>query len=633
MSGEYQDQVDVLICGGGPVGLLIAYCLARYGGVSTCVVEQHERTKQTAYGRAAMIAPRSLEILDQLDLADALGQMGFVVRGQVSYKNGERVESLTAASSNVKDTFFDYLLLCRQRYTEDVIRDGYSKCNAGSVHYGARLVDFDVGGGDGDFAVKSVVETTDKGTISIRSKYIIGADGGRSKVRELAGIQFEGEKSNRHWIRIDGIVETDMPEARRGICGIESQSHGSILWACLDHGVTRVGFALPTKLWDEIGASISREDVIREAQKALQPFTLEFKTVDWWTVYSVGQRLAAEYRKDERVFLAGDAAHTHSSGAAQGMNTGLHDAVNLSWKLAGRINGWLTEKALDTYADERRPVARQIIEQDKIISVLTGGEIPEQLKGNSDANAHELLTETYKKNASLNTGLGITYPIDDLTIVTPTTKISQRIQPGERAPDVLVQRPGLRIPLRLHSVTKNRGKFTILLFCGDPLHTRSSGRNFRAYLDGPTSFLLYPVDIFQAVTIISGTNNNNNNHDNNNNNDVNESGSPDERLGFARFGDAFYDVDGLAHERYGIPASQGAVVVTRPDGTIGTVCEIGDGDSLSRYFDRFVAVGKGVAVSRGREFGECKPSSRIGEVDLVREEVSDGDKRVVFETA
>lgn len=78
------DKVDVLIRGGGPVGLLIGYCLARYG-ISTYVIEQHERAKQTRYGRAAMIAPCTLEMLDQLDLADAWGQIGFVVCGQASY--------------------------------------------------------------------------------------------------------------------------------------------------------------------------------------------------------------------------------------------------------------------------------------------------------------------------------------------------------------------------------------------------------------------------------------------------------------------------------------------------------------------------------------------------------------------
>lgn len=613
MKEKSDKKVDVLICGGGPVGLLIAYCLARHGGVTSYVVEQHERIKQIAYGRAAMIAPRTLEMLDQLDLADTLGQIGFVMRRQVAYKNGERVQDLGVTFADLYDTFFDHVLLCRQRYTEDVIRDGYSKCSGGTIHYGERLVDFAIEGIDEKYAVKSTVETQEKDLISIRSRYIIGADGSRSMVRELAGIAFEGEKTNRHWIRIDGIVETNMPEARIGLCGIESPSHGSILWACLDHGVTRVGFALPEKIWEEVGANITQGDVIREAQKALQPFTLEFKTVDWWTMYSVGQRLVSEYRKNDRIFLAGDAAHTHSSGAAQGMNTGLHDAVNLAWKLAGFINGWLSEEVLDTYAAERRPIAQRVIEQDKTITVLTEGKIPEQFKGYSQADARKLLTDTFKKNASLNTGLGITYPADDLTVTTSNSTVTQKIQPGQRTRDVLVQRPGLRIPLRLHSVTKNHGKFTIMLFCGDPSHTQRSSKKFREYLDGPTSILRYPADFIQGVTIIVGGN---------------EAGSPDERLGTSCFGNAFYDVDGLAHERYGIPTSKGAVVVARPDGTIGIICALEDGAGVSRYFERFMAVEKEIGLN-GKHGSDVEPDSQAaGEVDLEGEETQENMREV-----
>jgi len=609
------DEVDVLICGGGPVGLLIGYCLARYG-ISTHVIEEHERAKQTRYGRAAMIAPRTLEMLDQLDLADALGQIGFVVRGQVSYKNGERAESLTAASSNITDTFFDYLLLCRQRYTEDVIRDGYAGCSHREVHNGAKLVDFSINEG-GSFPVTSTIETQDKGQSIIQSKFIIGADGGRSKVRELAGIPFEGERSSRNWIRIDGIVETNMPEARGGICGIESKSHGSVLWACLDHGVTRVGFALPHKLWEELGANITQDDVIQEAKKALHPFSLEFKTVDWWTVYSVGQRLAAKYRARDRVFIAGDAGHTHSSGAAQGMNTGLHDAVNLSWKLAGHINGWLAEKVLDTYQTERRPIAKRIIDQDKIISVLVGGEIPEAYKEDPNADPHHLLTETYKANASLNSGLGIRYPPESLIVIDSIPRQSDKLSAGERAPDVLLQRPGLRIPLRLYSISKSDGKFTMLHFCGDPVKTRTLLQGWRHSFDTTNALQRYSTCVSSPITIMIGSN---------------TSGSPPERLGFPSFGEVFYDLEGAAHERYGIADDKGAIFILRPDGTIGIICELGDGETMATYFKRFVIDEKDSLVSSTRDY-RVQSIPTTGEVDLEQEQGSGGTTRVAYETA
>ncbi|KAL6717291.1 hypothetical protein ACLMJK_005206 [Lecanora helva] len=608
-------EVDVLICGGGPVGLLIAYCLARYG-VSTYVVEQHERAEQTRHGRAAMIAPRTLEMLDQLDLADSLGQIGFVVRGQLSFKNGEKVDNITAASSNITDTFFDHLLLCRQRYTEDVIREGYSRYSNQAVHYGARLTNFFTSGGSDGIPILSTIQCRGETQFEIRSRYLIGADGGRSKVREIASIRFEGESSSRYWVRIDGIVDTNMPEARRGICGIESPSHGSILWACLDHGATRVGFALPKEVRERLGSNISRDDVILEAQKALRPFNLQFKTVDWWTVYSIGQRLAAEYCSMERVFLAGDAAHTHSSGAAQGMNTGLHDAVNLSWKLAGCIKGQYVPSVLASYEAERRPVAQKIIDQDKVISVVTGGEIPEAFKDDPNIDAHELLTDTYKKNASLNTGLGVTYFPDDLTIVRSTSRKDHRVMPGERAPDVLLQKPGMRVPARLFSLIKNMGKFALILFCGDASKNCDSIAQWQEAMINGWGSQIVSEKFGTYLNIILG---------------ANDAGSPNERLGVDSLGYSLYDVDGSAHARYGVPLDEGAVFILRPDGGVGTVCDLGGGDAAFHYFDRFI-VRKEEQYFHFRE-SENQPENIIGkgEIDIDKAVGSEIKTRIFYD--
>jgi len=299
----------------------------------------------------------------------------------------------------------------------------------------------------------------------------------------------------------------------------------------------------------------------------LQPFTLEFKSVDWWTVYSVGQRLSGNYRND-RVFIAGDAAHTNSSDAVQGINTGLQDAVNLSWKLAGCINGWLIESVLDTYDAERRSFAKSIIEQDKIISVLTGGEIPHQFKKNPDADPHKTLTDTHKANASLNTGLGIAYPCDGLTVLTPEVDYEE-VTPGWRVPDVLLQKPGIRLPVRLESLTKFSGKFTIMVFCGDPTRTHASIKTMHDTLARMSNFTEFSAGIQGYVTVVASNN---------------EPGSPNERLGVPCFGRAYYDMQGHAHERYGVSTNRGAVFVLRPDGMVGTSAGLEDVDKLLGYF-------------------------------------------------
>ena len=595
-------QVDVLICGGGPVGLLTSYCLERYG-ISTFLAEQHNRTKQTMYGRAAMIAPRSLEMFDQLDLADALGQIGFVVREQISYKNGKRVDSISSPASNIKDTFFDYLLLCRQRFTEDVIHDAYFKHSGRSAHYGTRWLSCDLDVEYPDYPMLSHIKTSDGNQAAVRSRYIIGTDGGRSTVREFSKIDFEGGLNNLHWIRIDGAVKTDMPEARSGIVGIQSASHGSILWACLDHGRTRVGFALPIGLWEKMGSDITQADVIVEAQKALQPFSLEFESVDWWTVYSVGQRLAADYRQD-RVFIAGDAAHTHSSGAAQGLNTGLHDAVNLSWKLAGYIKGWYPENILDTYGSERRPIAQEIIRQDKIISVLIGGEIPEEYQSDAGVDPNELLTETYKKNSPLNTGIGIQYP-HGLLIDESSSLERLRVPLGARAPDVIVQRPGIRVPIRLYSVIKFRGTFTVMIFCGDPTQTAGLIQQWQDHLASEESYKSYPAELFHHVVIVATSNNN---------------GAAAEKIGADALGDVLYDVDATAYERYGISRDQGALLVLRPDGVLAAACELAKGPQVSAYFRRVLndRLKSGLAVGPS---DQPVTEDAKGEIELDKEEI------------
>lgn len=594
------EPVDVLICGGGPVGLLIGYCLARYG-LSTYIVEQHDREKQMLYGRAAMIAPRCLEMLEQLDLVDDLLQIGFVVRGQVSYKNGQRVEMTTHASSNISDTFYDYLLLCRQKYTEEVFLGRYMEVSGRSAQYGVKLLKYRVSEGPDAYRVTSDLQTRDGAQVSVKSRYIVGADGSRSKVRDLAGIRFEGDKTNHHFIRIDGVVKTDMPEARSGLVGIDSPSHGSVLWACLDHGITRVGFAFPQKLWTKKGANVTQEDVIQEAKKALQPFSLEFETVEWWTAYSVGQRLASDYRINDRVLIAGDAAHTHSSAAAQGMNTGIHDAVNLSWKLAGLANGWYEERVLDSYAAERRASAQRVVELDSIVAVLTAGEVPKRYLNDPDFDRSDILSKLYKQNQALNSGLGVNYPPDGCTVVDHSSTKDFNVSAGQRAPDVLVQKPGIRLgPVRLCTLFRNLGKFTILIFCGDPTKTAASLVVWKDFMHGPDSLARYSLDIFQYRSILAMQN---------------DYGSVSERLDANAFGQVFYDPDGSAHRRYGVADGDAAVVILRPDATVGLFCRLLDTDAVSRYFAGFVK-GKKDGRSVPTQGDIATPGEGTGEVDI-----------------
>ena len=616
---ESHKRFDVTICGGGPVGLLIAHALAR-NGITVYVVEQHDKVQHAMYGRAAMLAPRSLEMLEQLDVEEPLGQLGFVTRGQSSYRGATKTNSITYASSNFHDTFIDYLLLIRQTYIETSFRDAFERSGKGSVQYGAKLLKFEIDQTETDYKVRSTIAISGSQSVQISSKYLIGADGSKSSVRDLAGIAFAGSKINKHFIRIDGIIKTNIPNPRQGLISIDSPSHGSILYACLDHGRTRIGFKFPEKMYEELGANISKEDVVREAKIAMQPWKLDFETVDWWTAYSVGQRLAENYQAHDRILIAGDAAHTHSSAAAQGLNLGLHDAVNLAWKLAGHIRGDFQNSVLESYTPERRSHAQKIIDQDRLLGYLHSGEMPPEYRDKSDINREEFTAQLYKENQGLNAGIGITYPPNNPTLV-PFTKSSTStsslpslsIFPGERSPDTLLQRPGIRHPpLRLFSLFKNIGKFTVLVFCGDPTFTQSSLHSFRTYLDSPRSFHRLNKELCQYLAIIKAEN---------------VLGAPEETLGVRVFGKAYYDAEGTAHERYGIDVKKGFVVILRPDGTVGTGCRLEEGKHATGYFEGFLRVrgASGLEVAEGEksekveaevEALEKEKEKDLGEVDV-----------------
>ena len=205
------------------------------------------------------------------------------------------------------------------------------------------------------------------------------------------------------------------------------------------------------------------------------------------------------------------------------------------------------------------------------------------------------MTDTNQKAQGTNSGLGIAYPPDSLlNIPVPN---NNKIAAGARAPDVLVQNPGSRVPVRLFSLFKNVGRLTIIVFAGAPAKTGASIKAFRDFVDGSGGVLGPSDDLLQYLTVIRTGN---------------ENGSPDETLGVARFGRACYDVDGAAYERYGVKEEVGLVVVVRPDGHVGMACGLEEGERLRGYFDGFV-----------REFGvegggraDVGSSDQVGRVDV-----------------
>ncbi|KAF2855334.1 FAD/NAD(P)-binding domain-containing protein [Plenodomus tracheiphilus IPT5] len=572
------ESVDVLVVGGGPVGLITAYQLALHlPSISQRIkiIEKTPKSIQDTHGRAITLFPRSTELLDQLGLADALAQECFACRDTVNYdKDGNETEGRGwSFMRDMKDTKWDFALVLRQKYQEKVFRTALRKHNI-EVEVPVALIDIqilqnvDLGG----HRVLATVENADTGTKSLlKCRYLVGADGGKSFVRRALSISFDGTSSEDKWVRIDGLITTNLPKPRT-YCAIESPTHGNVLWAALDHGATRIGFAFTAArqaaytVFDEAAA-------IKEAIASVKPFSLVFQRVDWWTIYTVGQRIARSFFTHDCIFLAGDACHTHSSGAAQGLNTGIHDAVNLGWKLALVVQGLAIPDLLNTYEAERRPNVEKLITYDKDIARLMTMQLPEHWTGDPNADPNVVLGEVMKKAAGFSTGLGIYYSPDSFLNIEQDHMGVSSVKAGQRAPDGYIQKPATFEPTRLYTQTPNIAHFYILVFAGDVAVTKLAFAAFTSAM-GRLAWLDEAGVPVSKMTIFAGH------------------GGPSvhEMVDGVPFGRVFFDERVAAHERYGINVNKGAVFVLRPDGWVGTVIALDEqaAAKVSWYFGRFL---------------------------------------------
>ncbi|KAF1944861.1 FAD/NAD(P)-binding domain-containing protein [Clathrospora elynae] len=573
------EEVDVLIVGGGPVGLITAYQLARNLPRSTHtikIIEKHAKSAQDQYGRAITIFPRSTEMLDQLGLADSLAQQCFACRETANYdKHGNEVPGRGwAFMRDMKDTKWDFALVLRQKYQEEIFRTAMARQGVQlDAPYALTGIEVREDVMPGGYRVLATIEHGETKVKSVvKCKYLVGADGGKSFVRRAMDIPFDGSSSEDKWVRIDGVIETDLPKPR-AYCAIESPTHGNVLWVALDHGATRIGFAFTAER-QKAYKEFDEEAAVKEAIASVKPFSLKFNQVDWWTIYVVGQRIARSFFVHDCIFLAGDACHTHSSGAAQGMNTGMHDAVNLGWKLSLVLQGLAKPHLLYSYQAERFPNVQRLINYDKDISRLMTMQLPEAWTGDPNADPNEILGTVMAEAGTFSSGLGIYYEPDNYLSISQATDLSL-VQPGQRAPDVSLQKPATFEPTRLQTETPNTATFYVVLFAGDVKLTKPALASFTKTVS-TLPWLQDSEAPIKCMSIFAGP------------------GGPSayDTIGGIPFGRVFYDENHSAHLRYGIATEKGAIFVLRPDGWVGTVLELDEdaGGKLEGYFGAFLNV-------------------------------------------
>ena len=382
-AGIYADavpgQVDVLIVGCGPAGLTLAAQLAQFGDLKIAIVEQKEGPLQL--GQADGIACRSMEMFDAFGFSDQVLREACWINEVSFWKPDEQDTQRIRRHGRVQDTQdglseFPHVVLNQAR-----IHDHYLECMRNAParlepHYSRRVRDVQRDASAADYPVTVTLERTDPhfaGHVeTVSARYVVGCDGARSQVRKAMGQQLVGDSANHAWGVMDVLAQTDFPDIRRKVA-IQSDK-GNILIIPREGGfLTRFYVEMDKLSQAERVAQrgITVEQLITSAQQVLQPYRLEVQDVAWWSVYEIGQRICARYDdagdqdSEPRIFIAGDACHTHSPKAGQGMNFSMQDTFNLGWKLAAVLRGQCQPALLHTYSAERQVVAQQLIDFDR----------------------------------------------------------------------------------------------------------------------------------------------------------------------------------------------------------------------------------------------------------------------------
>jgi phenol 2-monooxygenase len=404
--GELPDELDVLIVGTGPAGMITAAQLSQFPEVRTRIVDRREG--RLAIGQADGIQARSVETFQAFGFAGAITEEAFRITETAFWKPSPADPSRIARTALTPDdpggiSEFPHLIVNQARvldYFADVMAKAPTRM---APDYGYEFRALSVEHGE-DYPVHvTLAETAGERagrTRTVRARYVVGADGARSRVRDAIGCRLEGDRANHAWGVMDVLAVTDFPDIRRK-CAIQSAT-GSILLIPREGGYL---FRMYVDLGEvpQGGSDAVRgttiEQIIAKAQDILHPFSLDVRDVAWHSVYEVGHRLTdrfddvppGEDARAPRVFIMGDACHTHSAKAGQGMNVSMQDGFNLAWKLGHVLQGRSPERLLATYSSERQVIAQELIDFDRAWSALMAKK-PDELADPSELEDYYVRT-------------------------------------------------------------------------------------------------------------------------------------------------------------------------------------------------------------------------------------------------
>ena len=467
--------VDVLIAGSGPAGLCLAAQLARVPRIRTLLVEP--KLGPMEKGQADGISVRSMEMFQAFGFGEKVARESVWINETTFWAPGGS-DPLTrvARVQDVPDGISEMppVLINQARVHDmflDLMRHSPTRLEP---DYGLKVADLRIDPAAAEYPVTVTLEHTAPGregqTETVRANYVIGCDGARSNVRAAIGGALHGDAAHQAWGVMDVLATTDFPDWRMKSF-VRSKDEGILMV------LPREGGHL-VRLYVELDALGEHErvaergmgaaDIIARAQHIFRPFALDVKEVVWWSIYEIGHRLTDKFddvpeaqvaTRAPRVMLAGDACHTHSPKAGQGMNVSMGDTFNLGWKLIAVLTGRAEPALLHSYSGERRAAAKGLVEFDHKWARVVGARAADD-----GADGLPRVAREFVANLPFTCGLTIQYERSALTGAPTHQRLATGFDIGKRFHSAPVVRLADAKPMHLGHCIAADARFRLFIF-------------------------------------------------------------------------------------------------------------------------------------------------------------------------
>lgn len=473
-------EVDVLIVGTGPAGLCLAAQLSQFPEIDTMIVEAAPRN--IVKGKADGINTRTMEMFQAFGFADKVKREAYWVN-QTNFwmpdpDNPDHIKRIGRVQDVADDSSeMPHILINQARLHElflDVMKNSPSRL---APDYNWSLKNLTIDTSTDDYPVTVTLKDTGVNwgeTIEVRANYVVGCDGARSNVRKAIGGELHGDAAHQAWGVMDILANTDFPDVRQK-CLITSANEGNVLILPREGGYLFRMYVELDKLRDDervAERNFSQDDMIAAANRIMAPYTVDVKEVVWWSIYEIGHRLSDTFddvpkgetaTRMPRVFTAGDACHTHSPKAGQGMNVSMQDTFNLGWKLAHVLQGRAHASLLHSYSAERWTEAKRLVDTDhewaRIMSAPPG-------TSELDKGDEPRFVRAFKENLEFTGGLAVKYDESALIGAPTYQNLATGEEIGRRFHSAPVVRVADAMQMQLGHAAEADGRWRIYAFAG-----------------------------------------------------------------------------------------------------------------------------------------------------------------------